>query len=458
MAGQGIKKLSDFPAVEKLLQSKSLALQIKKLPRPVATSVIQATIRQAKQEFKTNKRVLTQSGLNKMIIGNLTARSKKEVCRVINATGIPLHTNLGRAPLGESVLKDIQENLSGYSNLEFDLETGSRGKRGGACEQYLAQLSGAESAAVVNNCAAALFIILNTFALRKNVILSRGEMVQIGGGFRISEILKRSGAKLTEIGATNITTADDYSLAIVRDSKVILKVHRSNFQLSGFTKEVSAKELAQIARQNELILVNDLGSGALFPTKKLFGHNEPTVQQSVRDGAHLTCFSGDKMLGGVQAGLIVGKKELIDKIKSNPLFRAVRVNKIAFLILEKLFKAYLNNTYQENIIIWQLLSVTESELYRRAKSIIKQLGNPAGLSAEVTSAFLGGGGMPETELPSVGLVFSQVYPATKLLTKLRSMNPPVIARIENDKLIVDLKAVDKCELDILTKSLKKILK
>ncbi|MEE8149848.1 MAG: L-seryl-tRNA(Sec) selenium transferase, partial [candidate division Zixibacteria bacterium] len=412
----------------------------------------------AKQEFKTNKRVLTLSGLNKMIIGNIKARSKKEVCRVINATGIPLHTNLGRAPLGESVLKDIQESLSGYSNLEFDLETGNRGKRGEACEQYLAQLSGAESAAVVNNCAAALFIILNTFALRRNVILSRGEMVQIGGGFRIPEILKRSGAKLTEIGATNITTADDYSQAIDKASKIILKVHRSNFQLSGFTKEVSAKELSQIARQYDLILVNDLGSGALFPTKKLFGHNEPTVQQSVRDGAHLTCFSGDKMLGGVQAGLIVGKKEFIDKIKSNPLFRTVRVDKITFVILEKLFKTYLDSSYQENIKIWQLFSVTESELYNRAKLIIKRLGNPVGLSAEATSTFLGGGGMPETELPSVGLIFSPDYPASKLLKKLRSMNPPVIARIESDRLIVDLKAVDKSELDILTKSLQQILK
>lgn len=458
MAAQEIKQLSDFPAVEKLLQSKSLALQLKKLPRPVATAVIQATLKQAKQQFKTNKRVLTQSGLNKMIIGNLTEMSKKEVCRVINATGILLHTNLGRAPLGEAVLKEIQENLSGYSNLEFDLETGSRGKRGEACEQYLAQLSGAESAAVVNNCAAALFIILNTFALRKSVILSRGEMVQIGGGFRIPEILKRSGAKLTEIGATNITTADDYSQAIDKSSKIILKVHRSNFQLSGFTKEVSAKELVQITRQNQLILVNDLGSGALFPTKRLFGHNEPTVQQSVRDGAHLTCFSGDKMLGGVQAGLIVGKKELVDKIKSNPLFRAVRVDKITFVILGKLFKAYLDNSYVKNIKIWQLLAVTESELYNRAKSIIKQLGNPSGLSAEATKTFLGGGGLPETELPSVGLIFSQDFPATKLLKKLRSMKPPVIARIENDRLIVDLKAVDQSELDLLTKSLQQILK
>ena len=458
MAAQEIKKLSDFPAVEKLLQSKSLALQLKKLPRPVATAVIQATIAQAKQEFKTSKQTLTQAVLVKMIIKNLKERSKKEICRVINATGIPLHTNLGRAPLGEAVLKDIQECLFGYCNLEFDLETGSRGKRGEACEQYLAQLSGAESAAVVNNCAAALFIILNTLALRKNVILSRGEMVQIGGGFRIPEILKRSGAKLTEIGATNITTFDDYIQAIDKSSRVILKVHRSNFQLSGFTKEVSARELAHIARQNELILVNDLGSGALFLTKKLFGHNEPTVQQSVRDGAHLTCFSGDKMLGGAQAGLIVGKKDLIDKIKSNPLFRAVRVDKITFLILERIFKAYLDNSYQENIKIWQLLAVTESELYSRAKSIIKQLGNPSGLSAEATRTFLGGGGLPETELPSVGLVFSQDFPATKLLKKLRSMKPPVIARIENDKLIVDLKAVDQSELDLLTKSLQQILK
>ena len=317
MADQEIKKLSDFPAVEKLLQSKSLARQIKKLPRPVATSIVQAAIRQAKQKFKTKRTVLTQAELNKTISENLKTQSNKEVCRVINATGLPVHTNLGRAPLGESVLKSIQESLCGYSNLEFDLETGSRGKRGQACELYLAQLSGAESAAVVNNCAAALFIILNTFALRKKIILSRGEMVQIGGGFRIPDILNRSGARLTEIGATNVTTMDDYTNAVNDSTKVILKVHRSNFQQSGFTKEVSVKNLVQIAKRYKLILVNDLGSGALFSTQKLFGHNEPTVQQSVRDGAHLTCFSGDKMLGGVQAGLIVGKKELIDKIKSN---------------------------------------------------------------------------------------------------------------------------------------------
>ncbi len=458
MAKQEIKKLSDFPAVEKLLQSKSLARQIKKLPRPVATSVIQGTIRQAKQKFKTKKTILTHSELNKMIIDNLKTQSKKEICRVINATGIPLHTNLGRAPLGEAVLKEIQESLAGYSNLEFDLETGSRGKRGEACEQYLTQLSGAESAAVVNNCAAALFIILNTFALRKNVILSRGEMVQIGGGFRIPDILKQSGAKLTEIGATNVTTIYDYTDAIDSSTKVILKVHRSNFLLSGFTKEVSAKELAQIARQNKLILVNDLGSGAFFSTKTLFGHNEPTVQQSVRDGAYLTCFSGDKMLGGVQAGLIVGKKDLIDKVKSNPLFRTVRVDKIVIVVLEKLFKAYLENLHQENVKLWQLLYVSESELYGRAKSIINKLGKPAGLSAEATTTFLGGGGMPESTLPSVGLVFSQDYKAVNLLTRLRSMNPPIIARIENDKLIVDLKAVDKGELNILTKSLQQILK
>jgi L-seryl-tRNA(Ser) seleniumtransferase len=393
-----------------------------------------------------------------MLTENLDALHKKEFCRVINATGVPIHTNLGRAPLGDRILKEIQESLIGYSNLEFDLTTGSRGKRGEACEKYLAQLAGAESATIVNNCAAALFIILNTFALRKSVILSRGEMVQIGGGFRIPDILKSSGAKLTEVGATNVTTTADYSEAIDKTTKVILKVHRSNFLQSGFTKEVPAKALATIARKNEFLLVNDLGSGALVPTRKLFGQNEPTVQQSVRDGADLTCFSGDKMLGGVQAGLIVGKSELIKKIKSNPLFRTVRADKIVFGVLENLFKVYLDNDHMDNIRIWQLLSVSESELYNRAKSIIKKLGNPPGLSAEATRTFLGGGGMPESPLPSVGLVFSADYSASRLLTKLRSLDPPVIARVENDKLIVDLKAVDKSELDTLTESLKKILK
>jgi L-seryl-tRNA(Ser) seleniumtransferase len=368
-----------------------------------------------------------------------------------------VHTNLGRAPLSEALFEAVKRTVTGYGNIEFDLGRGSRGGRGAACERYLTLLAGSESATVVNNCAAALFLILNTLANRKQVLISRGELIQIGGGFRIPDILKKSGAILREIGATNITTIADYESNFNQKTGLILKVHKSNFVQAGFTEEVPLRQLVELGATHGLPVVNDLGSGAFVSTRESLGYAEPTVQQSVRDGADLTCFSGDKMLGGVQAGLIVGRAELVKKIRRNPLFRTVRVDKFVFSMLERLFAIYLNGSHQTEIKLWAILSVPESKLYEKGKGLLKELGNPSGLSVEATKAYVGGGALPESNIPSIGIVFSEPFKATTLMRKFRMMTPPIIGRIDNERFILDLKAVADDELALLRDSIKKII-
>lgn len=458
MAEKEIKTLRDFPSVEELLQSSELKSAVNSYPRTLLTDLVRNAIAEHKNILKRSRKSIALSAIIDSVRNEVIKFERQELQPVINATGIVVHTNLGRAPLSKDLVNKISNSISGYNNLEFDIESGKRGSRGFAAERYLATLAGAESATIVNNCAAALFIILNTFALKKKVLLSRGELVQIGGGFRIPDILKRSGAKLTEIGTTNITKAKDYATAVDLSTSLILKVHKSNFVQSGFTEETELDKLAPIALKHNLLLVHDLGSGAMIPTKTILGYDEPTPVRSLKQGADIVCFSGDKMLGGVQSGLIAGRKELIDKIKSNPLFRTVRVDKITIAALEHVFKSYLDSTHTEKIKLWQLLSVSESELYRKAKQICKELGQPDGLSVEATKAYIGGGGLPESALSSVGLIFSEKFDARKLLERFRSFSPPVIGRIENDRLILDLKTVDIEELKLLTASIKTALK
>ena len=281
--------------------------------------------------------------------------------------------------------------------------------------------------------------------------------MQIGGGFRIPDILRKSGAKLCEVGTTNITTTKDYEQAIDDKTGLILKVHQSNFVQRGFTEGVSLKDLVGIGKKHELMVVNDLGSGVFVPTKELLGYAEPTVQQSVRDGADVTCFSGDKMLGGCQAGLIVGKRSQVEKIKKNPLFRTIRADKIVFSMLERLLRYYLDGTWQSEIKIWSLLSVPESELYKRGKAVVKAAGNPPGISVEATKTYVGGGALPEATIPSVGIIFSKDYRATELIKNFRNSPVPIIGRIDGDRFILDLKAVDEVDLPRIQEAIKHIV-
>ncbi len=452
-----IEKPRDFPSVEELLQETQLADDLKRVPRPIAAEIVRQAVAAAKDELLKKQRTLTLESLVNRIRADLVTQARCEVTRVVNASGIVIHTNLGRAPLSEELFESVKATVTGYGNIEFDLATGRRGQRGVACERYLATLSGAEAAAVVNNNAAALLIILNTLANRKEVIVSRGELVQIGGGFRIPDILRRSGSRLHEVGSTNITEASDYATAIGDRTGLILKVHRSNFKQSGFIGEVDIGELSTIGHDHQVPVINDLGSGVFVDMQGVIGHLEPTVQQSVRAGADLTCFSGDKLLGGVQAGLIVGQAELIKKIKHNPLFRAVRVDKIVFSMLEKLLGIYLDGKHTEEIRFWQLLGVPEAELYQRGKQIADELGNPAGISVVASKAYVGGGSLPEQAIPSVALRFSSDLKATTLVRRLRELNPAVIGRIEDEHLFLDLKAVFPEDVAYLTAAIKQVI-
>ena len=457
MAGKVIDKLRDFPSVEQLVQSPKLATAVSLIPRPVATEVIREVVAEQKQRFRDGRGPKTLTELEKAILSALRDKSVEKISRVVNATGIVVHTNLGRAPLSASLFELIKKTVTGYGNIEFSLGSGKRGGRGSAAEQYLAMLSGAEAATVVNNNAAALFLILNTLANRKKVVISRGELVQIGGGFRIPDILRRSGARLAEIGTTNITSVKDYEAALDERTGLILKVHKSNFIQAGFTDEVDLKPLVELGRQHGIPVVNDLGSGVFVDTRPILGYHEPTVQESVRSGADITCFSGDKMLGGMQAGLIVGRRDLISRIKKNPIFRTVRVDKVVFSILEKLLAAYLDGTESEHVKLWRILARPIAELQQLAKDILKKAGNPDGVTIEPTAAFVGGGAMPEHPLKSVALVFGPSYRPERMLKLLREQQPPIIGRVEQDKFILDMKAIDESDAPIVARAIGKCL-
>lgn len=458
MAEKIIRAPRDFPAVEVLLQSEELAHDLSAIPRPVASEIVKEVVAKLKQQLSVTAEPTTHDSL----IGAISERVRDEAAvrttRVINATGIIVHTNLGRAPLSPQIFDEIKKTAIGYGNIEFDLTSGKRGGRGAACERYLAALSGAEAGTVVNNNAAAIFLILNTLANRKKVIISRGELVQIGGGFRIPDILNRSGAKLSEVGTTNITTLADYEQAIDDRTALILKVHQSNFIQSGFTQEVDLKALVALGQKYNLPVVNDLGSGVFVSTREILGYHEPTVQESVRAGAALTCFSGDKMLGGVQAGLIAGQRDVIQKIKKNPIFRTVRVDKLVFAVLERLLAAYLDGTHREEIKLWQVLSRPIPDLRRMAEAVVAKAGGPSDLSIEKTAAYVGGGALPEQSLSSIGLVFAPSRNANEMMTVFRKFSPPIIGRIQDGRFILDLKAVDADDVAILAGAIGRALK
>lgn len=452
-----ITRPRDFPSVEQLMQHADLADAMALLPRQIAVQIVQEQVSGRKQALIDSGKAVMMRTLLKGIDRALRDFKRQEMTPVINAAGIVVHTNLGRAPLSDELFEAARRIVRGYSNVEFDLKRGTRGKRGVACERYLATIAGAEAATVVNNCAAALFLMLNTFANRKGVVISRGELVQIGGGFRIPDILRRSGAKLCEVGATNITSLNDYAEAIDERTALILKVHKSNFIQAGFTEEVPLRELVPLAHEHDKLIINDLGSGVLIPTREAVGYDEPTVQQSVKADTDLTSFSGDKLLGGVQAGLIVGRADLVARVKKNPLYRTVRVDKMVFAMLERLLSSYLNGTHFDEIRLWQVLRVPESELYKVAKKMLADLGKPEGLSVESTPAYVGGGSLPETSIPSVGIVFSSPYDARELIGKFREMEPPIIGRIDREHFILDLKTVAPWELPIVQQAIASVI-
>ena len=386
-----------IPAVGKILEN----LAGVSLPRPVVTQLV----RQHLASLRSAENVPSFEEIVRELRSTLDSLSRKQLQPVINGTGIILHTNFGRAPLGSEAVRRITEIAANYNNLEYDIETGGRGKRGAFLENSLATLCGSEAATVVNNCAAALVLIVRHFTQKKReVIISRGELVQIGGGFRIGEIIAASGARLREVGATNKTDLQDYAAAIGPDTGLVLRVHQSNFYMSGFTAVPPNDEIAQLARARRIPFVVDLGSGAIVPTEKFgLSEHEPTPAETLKRGADLVCFSGDKLFSGPQAGIIAGKARLIAALKREPLFRALRCDKLTFAALEATVDAHLRLAW-EGIPVLALLQISLEALRKRGEALVRQMQNlPLRLRLVDSEAEIGGGALPRSRVASIAL-------------------------------------------------------
>lgn len=379
--------------------------------------------------------------------------------RVINATGVIVHTNLGRAPLSDAA-KQAVADAAGYCTLEYDLETGKRGARGGRAERLVAELAGAEDALIVNNCAAAAYFVLTVLASGGEAVISRGELVEIGGDFRVPDVLEQSGTVLREVGTTNRTKLKDYEKAINQNTRVILKVHPSNYRIVGFTATPPLIDLADLAHSKGLLLYEDAGSGALVYLGRKYGmSNEPLISQSIGWGADVVTFSGDKLLGGCQAGLIVGRKEVIDRLRKHPLYRVLRTDKLVYAALEATLEPYRRRAEMNEIPVLRMLSMTKEEIRERAEKLVSKL-EGSGLRVEIVhgQSAVGGGAAPDVQPDTVLIALEkQGISADGLEESLRRSDPPVIARIEHDRVLIDLRTVSKNEefelIQILTQKL-----
>ena len=396
-------------------------------------------------------------------LGARLARDRQTLTqRVINATGVVLHTNLGRAPLSPAALEAINK-AAGYCNLEYDLATGGRGGRGAGVENLLRELTGCAAAVVVNNCAAAVLLVINTLAEGGEVVISRGELVEIGGSFRIPDVIAKSGARLREVGTTNRTRIGDYATAINDQTRLILRAHPSNYRIVGFTEKPALHALAALAKEHSLPLFEDLGSGCLLEPRVLGLRDEPTVQDSVQAGASIVAFSGDKLLGGPQAGIIIGQADLIARVKANPLMRALRADKLVYAALEATLLAYAQGRAVDELPTLRTLQISKEQIAARAAAFVARA-QSLGLELSLMdgSSAVGGGCAPEVELPTTLIVVGNstsgaVCRAEALEERLRRGSPPVIARIVANRLALDLRTVPIEQEEELARALKQAI-
>lgn len=433
-----MSSLRDLPSVDQLLQQPLITGWVAAFGRPLTVDALRQSLDQARDGFAHTKHVPSVDALVEHALHLLQEWSTPSLQSVINATGVILHTNLGRAPLSQSAIHAIQAVSFGYSNLEYDLNKGQRGSRLVHAESLLKQLTQAEAALVVNNNAAGVLLVLTACARRRRVVISRTQLVEIGGGFRIPDVMQQSGAHLHEVGTTNRVHLTDYQAAIDEASPaLILHAHRSNFRLTGFTSEPTLAELADIAHQASIPLVDDLGSGALLDTARFGLGHEPTVHESLAAGADLVCFSGDKLLGGPQAGIILGRADLIVRLKRHPLARALRADKLCLAALTATLLHYLKDEAVREIPVWRMIAASIGELKVRAESWKQSLGVGKVITGLST---VGGGSLPDETLPTSVLALSVASP-NRLLEKLRHCQPPLIARLEADQVILDPRTV-----------------
>ncbi|HAF60873.1 MAG TPA: L-seryl-tRNA(Sec) selenium transferase [Anaerolineaceae bacterium] len=437
------------PSIDKLLNLEECKTILDEFGHDLVVDALRLVIEALRQQDNIPPALTIISKAHQMLM----QWSAPTLVPLVNATGVILHTNLGRAPLSEATLKEINHTSLSYSNLEFDLDTGKRGKRALHAEKLLTLITGAESAYVVNNNAAAVLLVLTALAKHKRVIVSRTQMVEIGGGFRVPDVMRQSGAKLVEIGTTNRLHLYDYENALQEPATMVLCAHHSNFKIMGFTSEPSLSEICEISHSKDVLVFHDLGSGALLDTAKYGLAHEPTVQESLLAGADVISFSGDKLLGGPQAGIIIGKKDLLDRIKKHPLARALRPDKLCLAGLSATLSSYLRGKAEQEIPIWNMLSQSLDEINARAnrwKTIVMQ--------GEIIDgrSMVGGGSLPEESLPT-RLLALPIKKPTLFLKLLREQPIPIIARIEDEKVLFDPRTVFKSQDEYLSGRLKSLV-
>ncbi len=433
-----MNSLRSLPSVDLLLQQPRVIDWIGFYGRPLTLEALRNSLQEARQSFSETEQLPGIADLLLQAEQHLLAWSSPSLKPVINATGVILHTNLGRAPLSQASLHAIQDASLGYSNLEYDLHKGGRGSRLLHAEALLKRLLAVEAALVVNNNAAALLLVLSALARRKGVVIARSQLIEIGGGFRLPDVMKQSGARLVEVGATNRVQLEDYTQALEDECPaLVLHAHRSNFAIIGFTGEPTLQEMVHAAHQANLPLVDDLGSGALLDTARYGLGHEPTVQESLDAGSDLVCFSGDKLLGGPQAGIIVGNADLVARLKKHPLARALRADKLCLAALSATLLHYLKDEAEREIPVWRMICLPSDEVRRRAQHWAEELGQGQVLPGEST---VGGGSLPGETLATFVLALRLPGP-NRFLAELRQADPPVIARLQDNRVIFDPRTV-----------------
>ncbi len=448
-----------LPSVDRVLSDERIRQLEREFPRSLLTSLVRQQLERERFAIAAGNPPLTIDEIVQSVCVQAEALEKPSLRPVINATGVILHTNLGRAPISAESRAAMDLVSKGYSNLEFDLDTGTRGSRHVHAESLLCQLSGAEAALVVNNNAAAVLLVLTALAKRKEVIVSRGQAIEIGGGFRIPDVMRQSGAKLIEVGTTNCTYAADYERAITERTAGLMRIHYSNFKLLGFINEVNIAELTAISKRSGIPVWDDLGSGCFLDTTRFGLDSEPMVQQSVALGAELAFFSGDKLVGGPQAGIIVGKKQSLDKLKRHPLARAMRIDKTRLAGLIATLTHYLKGEAEVEIPVWRMISTPLKEINRRAVLWAEALGDMA--QAVPGETMVGGGSLPggtlPTKLVAIGVGGKKGQKVAQALSgKLRCQETPLIGRISSDVLLLDPRSVLPEEDEIVLQLLRGI--
>jgi L-seryl-tRNA(Ser) seleniumtransferase len=445
--------LRALPSVDRLLNTANAQALSQQYGRPLTLESLREALAAARARFSKGQPIPEIGKILDEAASLLEAWTLPTLMPVINAAGVVIHTNLGRAPLSRAANQAVQVVAQGYSNLEYDLPKGRRGSRLVHAEELLQRLTGAEAALVVNNNAAAVVLVLTALARRRRVVISRSQLVEIGGGFRVPDVMRQSNARVVEVGTTNRVHLTDYEEALAEPTALIMRAHRSNFQIIGFTSEPSLAEIADLAHQHDVPVVDDLGSGALLDTALYGLGHEPMVQESLADGADLVCFSGDKLIGGPQAGIIIGRADLVNKLKKHPLARALRADKLCLAALSATLTHFLKDEAVDEIPVWQMIAAQETSLHTRVTGWAAVLGQGEVVAGQST---VGGGSLPGETLPT-SLLALDVRSPTRTLAGLRKGQPPVIARVEGERILLDPRTVLPEQDEILLARLQAVL-